>query len=113
VRYLPLYFRGNDVCYGLAGSAYEMRENWVVLVPSLRMVHPSRVVVVCAPIGEDKVAVKRYRVAGGHYVIEIFDLQKRSLIEVLDRIDEKEIFDILKQYGFSDHLIKAVIEAIV
>jgi len=113
MTYLPLYFRNNDVCYGLAGSAYDMRENWVVLVPSLRMMHPSRTIVVCMPIGDDRVAVKRYKTARGNYKVEIFDMQKRTLIDVLDHLDEKKIFDILKQYGFSDYLMKAVIEAII
>jgi len=105
---IPITIKDGRVCFQPATTARMIIFNRLILIPSLRVLHPS-FVEVCTEIGNDSVIIKGYYTAKRKYYIEIHDLVNKTQKQLrqLDSIEDAEPW--IEQYvpkNLVDYVIK-------
>jgi len=100
---IPIFFYKDKVCYLDAGSRRDQSANMLILLPSLRIVHPIKHYAICHDIDDDIIAIKFYESNAGVPYLEIYDLKQRKLIYSACRaIFSDVVYMTMKKYGVDD-----------
>jgi len=100
---IPIFFYRGKVCYLDAGSRRDQSANMLILLPSMRIVHPVKHYQMCYDIGDDVLGIKYYESNAGVPYLEIYDLREKKLIYSACReIFADAVYLILKKYGVDD-----------
>jgi len=105
---VPIEIKDGKICFAPAQTARMIIFNRIILIPSLKVLHPS-FVEVCIEMGNDTVVIKGYYTGRKKYYIEIYDVMNntRKVLKQLDDIEDARPW--IEQY-IPKHLTEYIIK---
>jgi len=100
---ITIYRRENVVCYDAAGSIRDTRANEALLLPSRRIIRPTKYYHNCVHIEDDVVAIKYYLSNRGVPYIRIYQLKPfKEVASFIGNISPFAVRAILEKLGLSN-----------